>query len=71
MAAIRWILAASMALMLASVAVASTDLGADGQMARALRVLESSSSVISGAKMQRYNNMRRMLASLELQSQCL
>ena len=57
--------------MLASLAFASTDLGADGQMARALRVLESSSSTAISAKMQRYNNMRRMLASLELQSQCL
>ena len=65
-------LAASLALVLASsVAFASTDLGADGQVARALRVLESSSSTaISGAKMQRYNQ-RRVLASLELQSQCL
>ena len=67
MAAIRWILAVFLALMLASVVFASTDSVADGQMAR--RALDSSSTAIS-AKMQRYN-MRRVLASIELQSQCL
>ena len=70
MAAIRWAIAASLVLVLMPVAFASADVGADGEMAHGW--LDPSQTGASGeAQSYQQYSLRRMLASLEVQSQCL